>query len=148
MLCNGAPDFGDRVEEPVVQVDDIEADSDEFEAVFDRDRDPDFLTVEYDSLLLHNKPRGAPHGSTILEKWNKGFTTRQIAVVGRYRIETRSRTRCTIAKKRSRTNNVIILLKRGQTTAEYRRRRPVISELFCKKRSRETSSKQLIFVII
>jgi hypothetical protein len=64
MLCNGAPDFGNRVKEPVVQVDDIEADSDEFEAVFDRDRDPDFLTVEYDSLLLHNKPparhTGAP----------------------------------------------------------------------------------------
>ena len=109
MLCNGAPDFGNRVEEPVVQVDDVEADSDEFEAVFDRDRDPDFLTIEYDSLLLHNKPRARHTGSTILEKRNKGFTTRQIAVVGRYRIETRSRIRCTIAKKRSRTNNVIIL---------------------------------------
>lgn len=57
MICNGAPDFGNRVEEPVVLVDDIEADSNEFEAVFDRDRDPDFLTIEYDSLLLHNKPR-------------------------------------------------------------------------------------------
>lgn len=58
MLCNGAPDFRNRVEEPVVQVDDIEADSDEFEAVFDRDSDPHFLTVEYDSLLLHNKTSG------------------------------------------------------------------------------------------
>ena len=63
MLCNGAPDFGDRVEEPVVQVDDIEADSDEFEAVFDRDRDPDFLTIKDDSLLLHNKPRARHTGA-------------------------------------------------------------------------------------
>jgi len=109
MLCNGAPDFGNRVKEPVVQVNDIEADRDEFEAVFDRDRDPDFLTIEYDSLLLHNKPRARHTGSTILEKLNKGFTTRQIAVVGRYRMETRSRIRYTITKKRSRTNNVIIL---------------------------------------
>ncbi|MBB4236486.1 hypothetical protein GGD57_003065 [Rhizobium esperanzae] len=71
MLRNGAPDFGNRVEEPVVQVDDIEADSDEFEAVFDRDRDPDFLTIEYDSLLLHNKPR-ARHTGHHLKKVEQG----------------------------------------------------------------------------
>jgi len=73
MLCNGAPDFGNRVEEPVVQVDDIEADSDEFEAVFDRDRDPDFLTVEYDSLLLHNKPRAHHTGAPSYKSGTKGF---------------------------------------------------------------------------
>jgi hypothetical protein len=68
VLCDRAPDFGNRVEELIVQVDHIEPDSDELEAVFDRNRDPNFLTVEYDSLLLHNKPRAPPHGAASSRK--------------------------------------------------------------------------------
>lgn len=133
MLCNGAPDFGNRVKEPVVQIDDIEADSDEFQAVFDRDRDPDFLTIEYDSLLLHNKPRARHTGSTILEKRNKGYDAsdcRRRSVSDRDEI-THSLHHCEETKSDKQRHHPP--LKRGQQTAEYRRREPVISEFPCKK---------------
>lgn len=103
MLCYGAPDFGNRVEEPVVQVDDIEADSDEFETAFDRDRDPDFLAIEYDSLLLHNKPR-AHHTEHHLRK-----VEQRVYDASDCRPRSVSDGDEIIAKKRSRTNNVIIL---------------------------------------
>jgi len=57
MRNNRAPDFGNRIEKPVVQINDTEADSDELQTAFYGNSDPDFLTIEYDSLFLHGKPR-------------------------------------------------------------------------------------------
>jgi len=54
MRNNRAPDFGNRIEKPVVQINDTEADSDELQTAFYGNSDPDFLTIEYDSLFLHD----------------------------------------------------------------------------------------------
>lgn len=64
MVSYCTPDFSHRVEHLVVQVDDLETDRDEFEAVIHWNRNTDFLTVKDDSLSLHNQSL-ARHGRHI-----------------------------------------------------------------------------------
>ncbi|MBD9444436.1 hypothetical protein IB248_02390 [Rhizobium sp. RHZ01] len=61
MRNNRAPDFANRIEDHVVQINDAEPDSDELQTSFYGNSDPNFLTIENDSLFLHDKPRGTHH---------------------------------------------------------------------------------------
>lgn len=56
MLSNCTPDVCHRIEHTIIEVDDVEPDSDEPQTVIDRNSDPDFLTIKDDSLLAHAKP--------------------------------------------------------------------------------------------
>ena len=95
MFSDRAPDFRDRIEKLVVEVNDTEPDRDELEAVFDGNRNPDFLTVEYDSLLSHRQTSGV--GARTIEQLDQGLTTesacRRRSVSDRHEI-THSLSRC------------------------------------------------------
>lgn len=106
MRNNRAPDFANRIEDHVVQINDAEPDSDELQTSFYWNSDPDFLTIENDSLFLHDKPLGTHHRADH-KQFGDGFTTGQTDCAARYRVETRWRTRCTIANKETLGRNVL-----------------------------------------
>jgi hypothetical protein len=76
MFTDCPADVSQCIEYLVVQVDDVEPDCDKPQAVLFRNDNPDFLTIEYDSLSLHNKTPARIHAGYKSAIWNEGFTTR------------------------------------------------------------------------